>query len=217
MRLAGAQKSTNNWTLLNSSDAYGGFEITLNSGQTCQTDSSQNYTTSYIMKCDQSMKPGEVNLTQESSSSFMKIKCKNHLEFYSLEACPKLNFYAVWNFLQQYKIFFGAFLIGIGIFYTFLGAKLMTVTIFLTTCALSVTVVFIFLFEFVNLKGANSSIIWVVLTIAVVAGLVLGYFVSKYNKFLIGMILGGFMGYILGLVLYNFALNHVKANPLVRI
>jgi hypothetical protein len=163
------------------------------------------------------MKQGEVNLTQVSIENFDKNKCQNQLEFISLEACPKMNFYAVWNFLQTYKIFFGAILIGVGIFYTFLGAKLVTVTIFLTTCATSVTVVFIFLFEFINLKGANPSVIWVVLTIAVICGLVLGYFVSKYNKFLIGMILGGYMGYILGLVAYNFALNHIKANPVVRI
>jgi hypothetical protein len=59
-------------------------------------------------------------------------------------------------------------------------------------------------------------VIWVVLTIAVICGLVLGYLISKYNKFLIGMILGGYMGYILGLVLYNVALNHIKANPVVK-
>lgn len=216
VRLAGAQKSSNKWTLLNSSDSYGGFEITLNSGQSCISDSSQNYSTSFIMKCSQFMKPGEFNLTQDSINSFLRTKCKNKLEFYSLEACPKLNFYAFWNFLQEYKIFFGAILIGIGILYTFFGAKLIYVTIYITTCTLSFTIVFIFLFEFVNLNEAKTSIIWVLLTLAIIFGLILGYFVSKYNEFFIGIIFGSLICYIIGLLVFNFVLNSFKENSLVK-
>jgi hypothetical protein len=161
------------------------------------------------------MTKGLLNLTAESQNNFDKNKCENILEFESKEACPKADFYGVWNFLQKYKVFFGLFLIVLGLFEVFLGAKLMIVTIFIVSCTLTVTVVFIFLFQFVIPSGAHPAIVWVVLGISSICGLALGYLITKYNKLVIGVILGGYMGYFLGIMLYNLALNKINGSPAV--
>jgi hypothetical protein len=213
LRLAGEQKNTNNWTLLNTTNPNEGIKIQLNKGDTCRSNPQTSYSISYKLKCNVYMESGKFNLTNQDQ--FDLNKCTNELEFESKEACPT-DLYAIWNFLLNYKIFFGAFLILIGAFLNLLGSKLIVITIFLTTCLSTVIVVFIFFFQFVIPNGANHSVIWVVLAIAGISGLFLGYFVAKFKKLLIGIILGGYMGYILGLLLYNVALNHIQANPTVN-
>lgn len=208
--LASQQKSTNEWSLLNPENATQGFQIKLNSGDQCASNKTQNYSIIYEMKCNDNadVKAGTFNLT--NAEDFDKSKCENILRFKSKDACPQANFYAIWQFLQKYKIFFGAALIIIGLFEVFLGAKLMIITIFIATCFATITIVFIFLYQFIIPHGAPQSVTWVVLTVSTITGLLLGYLVAKYKKLLIGFILGGYMGYILGLLLYNIVLKYVN-------
>jgi hypothetical protein len=212
--LSSEQRSTNNWALVNETNPNEGFIIELNSGESCKLDSSKNYTVNYLMKCNKWMSGGEFNLT--SKYKFDTNSCHNQLEFESSEACEKANFYAIWDFLQSYSYLFGGVLIIVGLFEVFLGAKLLVITIFLTSCFSVITIVFIFLFQFVIPNGANPAIIWVVLGISSISGLILGYFISKHYRFIFGFLLGGYMGYFLGLLLYNVALNKIDANPAVR-
>jgi len=160
------------------------------------------------------MASGQYNLI---STNFKVNQCLNTFEFQTAEACPKINFYLIWQFVEKFSFIFGALLIVIGLFETFYGAKVLIVTIFLATCMATITIVFIFLFQFIIPTGGNPAIVWVVLGISTVVGLLLGYLVSKYNKALIGMILGGYMGYILGLVLYDSFLVKIQSNPTVYI
>jgi hypothetical protein len=160
------------------------------------------------------MKSREFNLI---SANFEINQCLNTFEFQSAEACPKLNFYVIWQFISKFSVIFGAVLILVGLFETFYGAKIMIVTIFLATCMATVTVVFIFLFQFIIPSGGSPAIVWVVLGISILIGIVLGYIVSRYNKAVIGMILGGYMGYILGLILYNSVFVKIESNPTVNL
>jgi hypothetical protein len=167
------------------------------------------------MKCNPFMASGDYNLTNKEQ--FNSASCSNVLEFESKEACPVADFYAIWNFFLKFYIFFGAILILIGLFEVLLGAKLMIVTIFLASTFVVITVVFIFLFQFITPNGLNNNVVWVVLSLSSLAGIITGYFIAKYNKFLIGFILGGYMGYLLGILVYNLGLKYIDANPVVKI
>jgi len=158
------------------------------------------------------MKRGEKKLI---SSDFSINKCTNTFVFESAESCPKINFYVIWNFISKFSIIFGAVLILVGIFENFYGNKLLIVTVFLATYAATVTFVFVFLFQFIIPSGGHPAIVWVVLAISTVAGLILGYLVSKYKKIVIGMILGGYMGYITGVILYDSIFVKIESSPTV--
>jgi hypothetical protein len=68
--------------------------------------------------------------------------------------------------------------------------------------------------QFLNV---HPAIVWVALTISTVSGILLGYYVSKYNKIVIGMILGGYMGYITGVILFNSVSVKIESSPTVNI
>ena len=200
--------------MLNTTDAKEGIKIELNTGGPCPVGENSTYLTTFILKCNPDMKRGQFELVK---SDFGKDRCENRFEFKTSESCPKVNFYVIWNFVKQFSIIFGAVLILIGIFETFYGSKVMIVTIFLATCMSTITVVFILLFQFIIPSGGNPSIVWVVLGISTIIGILLGYLVSKYNKVVIGMILGGYMGYIVGIILYDSIFVHIHGSPSVKL
>ena len=212
--MAGDIKYANQWALINSTDPNEGVSISLNSGSVCSSVPNTTYQTTFLLRCNEKMATGQYDII---SKSFKVNQCVNTFEFQTAEACPKINFYLLWQFVSKFSFIFGAVLIVIGLFETFYGAKVMIITIFLATCMATITIVFIFLFQFIIPSGGSPAIVWVVLGISTVVGLVLGYIVSKYNKALIGMILGGYMGYILGLVLYDSFLIKIQSNPTVKI
>jgi hypothetical protein len=216
-KISGHQSNLNYWSLKNATNPKDGFNILLNQGEPCIIDPKQNNTIFYEMICNENMEHGKVHLRQDSLDKFDKNQCLNRLIFESFEACPKINFYAVWGFLLNYKVFFGAALIILGLLEAYLGKKLKNFTLFLTTCGVTLLFVFIFLFQFVIPNGANHNIIWIVLGISLAAGIILGVLISSYNEFLIGGLLGGYTGYFVGLLLYNLALNKIEANPSVSI
>lgn len=198
---------------MNPEDAAKGLKIQLNNGDPCPSGSDLSYQTTFSLICKSDMKNGEIELI---SANFDKDRCENSFVFNTKEACPKVNFYVVWEFINKFSIIFGAVLILIGIFETFYGAKVMIVTIFLATCMATVTFVFIFLFQFIIPSGGNPNIVWVVLVISIIVGIIIGYIVSKNNKIVIGMILGGYMGYIIGVILYDSMFIHIHASPKVK-
>lgn len=167
------------------------------------------------MKCNSFMAEKELNITNKQS--FNPSLCHNELIIESKEACPKANFYTIWVFVNKYSFLIGAILMIVGLFETFLGSKLVTITIFIVACAVTVTLVFIFLFQFIIPNNTHHYIVWVVLGISLVLGIVLGYLTARFKKVALGFTLGGYMGYIGGLMLYTFALNRINANPNVSI
>lgn len=210
--LAGPQKNGNEWKLVNSTDPYGGFYINMPNGAQCK-GTNKNYTTQYKMLCNPNMTNSTEPYKILNSKDFDTNKCENELIIESKEACPKANFFGIWKFLNDYSYLFGAILIAAGLFGMFFGAKLIVVTIFLITTATTITAVFLFMFYFALPNGGHPAIIWVVLGISIVCGLVLGYFITRYNKIILGIILGCYMGYILGILLFDIALVHIQADP----
>jgi hypothetical protein len=157
------------------------------------------------------MSSSTVNITE---SAFDNNKCHNEITLETMEACP-LNLYQIWAFFNNYKMFFGTFLIIVGIFLAFFGTKLLAITVFIIITAIVTTLIFIIMFQLIIPKNNSNVIIWVVLGISLVIGIVLGWLVNKYKQTLFGITLGSYMGYLLGILLLNVGLNRIELNPTV--
>jgi hypothetical protein len=200
--------------LLDKDDPKKGIKITLNNGDDCKADKSKKYSLTLDMKCNPEVKDKPKIFGVET---FNTNDCSPKLTFETMYACPNEDFYKVLKFVKQYSYFIGAILIIFGIFLTFLGNKMMTVTIFLVSTIIVVTLIFVLLFGFIIPGGANPAVVWVVLGISVVAGLVMGYLIAKYRKTFIGFALGGYLGYLLGILLYNSVIVRIGSNLTVNL
>jgi len=206
--LAGPAKNVNKWTLQDDGDATD-LIIELNSGDSCGTN--QNYAVTMTLKCDEKGAARQITWDQTSLASFDPKQCSNKLIGTSFEACSKVDFYVAAEFLKTYKWLVGTVMVLIGIFELFFGVKLMKFTTFLVSAIAVLSLVSLFFFEFIIPKGSNPNIVWVVLGIGLVLGLVLGFFLSKATKHFIALF-GGYIGYLLGSILYTFLLSRIEMN-----
>lgn len=55
---------------------------------------------------------------------------------------------------------------------------------------------------------------WLIIACSILAGIIVGVIIAKYKK-IPAVILGGFLGYIAGVVLYQFFLKYISSNPAV--
>jgi hypothetical protein len=166
------------------------------------------------MQCDR--KADKRQIIPTDPHLFNPNSCHNNLTFVTKEACPLVNMFTVTNFIKNNKIAFGIALLLLGLFLTFLGAKFTIVTIFIIITMATTTLCFVFMFGFILPNSTAKALPWVVLGISGIVGLVLGYFVAKYNKSVIGMILGGYMGYLLGLICYTSMTVNISGNQTVK-
>jgi hypothetical protein len=211
VRHAGPINIGNTWKTLNSSDPDQGVEIDLNPGDTCNTTS---FSIKLTVMCNETMSFGDATIVNKYD--FNSNQCNNSLVVQTREACSDRDLYYLWGFIKSNPTIFGAVLIAIGLFFVFLGYKMIVITVFLVTAIAVVSFVFIILFQFIIPNGVNHTIVWVVLGISIVTGLVLAFLIARYNKTLIGLPLGGYLGYIGGSVLYSLSIVRIDWNQTVR-
>lgn len=106
----------------------------------------------------------------------------------------------------------GAGIIVIGVFLVVLGAKFIKATIFVVGALSSITLSVVVYFNI--FANSTTTSVWVVLAVGLVIGLALGYFLIRATKAFF-MLLGGYLGYTLGIFLYNLLLNKIHADPKV--
>jgi hypothetical protein len=92
------------------------------------------------------------------------------------------------------------------------GLKFIKVTIVISGIISSVTVCIIVYFNIFQATSTNT--VWIVLGVGAVLGLALSYLLIKTTKAFF-MIVGGYMGYTIGIFLYNFLLDFIQADPKV--
>jgi hypothetical protein len=197
--LAGPIGVGNKWSLIDDNPDKG-VKIVMNSGDKCG-NGDKTYSLTLNMVCD----PGIVD-KPIITGVLNPTSCDNELFFETSQACPNKDLYGILKFIKQNSPLFGIVLIVAGVFLTFFGNKLITITIFLTTTIVCITLLFVFLVGFVVFGGAN---LWIVLAFAIFLGLVFGYMVAKFKKTLIGFTLGAYLGYLVGILLYDALLVRI--------
>ena len=117
-----------------------------------------------------------------------------------LSACYKTSLNDLWRFCNNNKWIFAIVFMVVGVFENFLGRRLLRPTLFIIGLFTTVAVV-LFLFYVLFLPtGTKDWVGWTVLAVAVVLGLVLGFFLAKLSR--VGLfLLGAWGGAIIGLVL----------------
>ena len=114
--------------------------------------------------------------------------------------------------MDKYSSVLGGVIMAVGIFLIVFGAKFVKVTLFVTGVFTSITV---FAVVYFTIFTANSAVtVWYVLGVGLVVGIALSYFLIQItNAFF--MVIGGYMGYTLGIFLYNLVLYKIQGDPKV--
>jgi hypothetical protein len=122
------------------------------------------------------------------------------------EACPRLALGSLWNFFNDFYIFFGIFMIVLGGYLISFGAKFENYTLFLIgTCTVSTLFMIVIYAGFFPDKS-EAWVVFLTLLISLGIGSAAGYAAMKFAKY--GVILGGaWLGGIIGSVFYSVALR----------
>lgn len=209
VRLAGSDLVVSKWTILSDSiQNTTRIQIQLPPGDTCQTNNTMNYTTYLMIQCDPTAAGTTLANNAVSPSS-----CVNTILMKSVYACPLFNVYSFWNAIISNKYIVGVALIIFGIFFSFLGIKFIEVTEYIAGVLATWFVVCFLLFSYLQITYTSVSF-WVIIVCTLLAGLLVGYFIAKV-KVIPVVILGGFLGYLLGNFTYQFLLKYINSNPQV--
>jgi hypothetical protein len=129
----------------------------------------------------------------------------------SYDACVKVSFYFIFNFINEHYVIFGIILIAFGLFNCLLGNKFARVTS-LILCIFIITILVLVFSQFVLPSGCAEWIIWVMLAVGLIIGIVLGIIVYKYHEKVIAILAGAISGFFLGQFLYSLFGNQIPAN-----
>jgi hypothetical protein len=156
--------------------------------------------------------PDDTEFEILNKEKFNVNSCDNTIVIKSKHACPLVNYYIIAAYLDKYKIYSGIVIIVIGLFLVFLGNKFIKVTILLV--GVIATITFVFMIYFTIFKNIGETHVWILLGVGGAVGLVLGFCLCKCVKVFI-MILGGYLGYLVSIFIYDLLLNNIHASPQV--
>lgn len=195
--IGGPYQGGNSWELLDPKNHTKGVKITLNSGEKCGENS---YSLIYNIQCDSNQTETLILLNPDE---FDDTQCVNTLKFSSPHGCPDESVLSVYHFFEDKRMIFASILIIVGLFELVLGKMLLMPTTYIISASCLTGLVFLFIIQFTIPAHAVNAVLWVVLSISVIAGLVAGFIITKYKEQFIGFILGGFCGYLVGTVIYT--------------
>lgn len=125
--------------------------------------------------------------------------CTQVIEMYSGAGCPAFDLNEVFNMLEKYRFLWGLILLFIGLVMTFFGRKLIKYVVFIVIFII-VALGFLLLFYTLFLKDNSTVwIFWVLLSVCVVLGILIGALSVKFEKAGIA-VMGGIAGFFLALL-----------------
>jgi len=117
------------------------------------------------------------------------------------------------QFIDTYKAFWGAAFIILGVFLAFFGRYLLKVAVFIAgTVLITFLILVIFYATFLS-NNTASWVGWLVVSLAIIFGLVGGYFLAKYEK-VDAALLGAWGGFTLGVLLNETVLYLASSTAL---
>ena len=167
----------------------------------------------YIIKCNPDIK---YNLIESKSKFYRRPDGKIDLTLFieSSEACPKMDFYIVWEFVLDFAWLFSSLLIILGLFNCILGQYFSKYTCFILSL-LTVTILVLFFGQYILPSGCAYWVIWILFAVGVILGCTLGYFTFKYHEKFISFVVGGLCGFLLGEFFFSLFGNKIPWEPLV--
>lgn len=208
--ISGVEKNKGSFSLIDENNNEKGVKITFNDGETCSKDSTKTNKITWNINCNNDGNNGEIKIDSIDDQN----PCQYIVNASSKNGCPKVNFYVVLNFIEKNRYYIGAFIILIGIFLSLLGLKLLKITMFVVSVIFSLFFLFILIFQLIIPNGTKEFVVYIILGCSLILGIIIGIATVYYRKIFFG-ILGGCLGYIIGLILYTIALKYIQINPTV--
>ena len=124
--------------------------------------------------------------------------------FTGKDACPALDFSAIWDFFNENIWLWAIIMIVAGLFICLLGRQLFKVTIFLAATFITIAAILLLFYSTFLKSNTEDWVAWTVLAISLVLGLIVGFLATKVLR-LGAAVLAGWGGFMIG-VLINVAL-----------
>lgn len=129
--------------------------------------------------------------------------------------CPVVNLYMLSKFIEQYKSLLGVLVIIIGLFMLTFGNKFLKVTFVITLIIASCSLALYF-YYYLPINKSRDFTLWIILGVGLIFGIVLGYFLIKIEA-IIYFCIGGYLGFLLGNLLYAAIFIHINSNVVLPI
>lgn len=183
--------------------------IVLNNGEKCVVNPQEQYLATLHIECDESLENGKLVLINSKTDN-----CKMDIFVKSKQGCNLTDYYAIEALLKNNNVIVGIIIVVVGIFFCFLGSKVVIITLviiaFLAVCIL----VFIFVVAMVGQGKLTQTVFWILFSLAFVLGCLCSYLFYKFIKVFYA-VLGGLTGYIVAASTYTYFLRYIEANPTV--
>jgi len=160
------------------------------------------------MVCDSSAETAQI-LTGSIDAN----KCDNTIRVLSKHACPKFNIYSFWNSIINNKWVFGILLMVGGVFFCLFGNKFIYATQIIAGVLVTSFLIVYLCFSFLQVEYSSLEF-WLIIGVAVLAGLIVGFFIAKVPK-VPELILGLVLGFLFGNFMYHTFLKYIPSNPAV--
>ena len=176
----------------------------------CDKDQNKASETKFTVDKSQAQKNGLITIVLEGSSKYGK-NFNQFSDSHDELGCPVVSFNQLINFIHEHSVAFAIAFGMAGVFLVFFGLQLFKATVFLIAAIVGFLLVGTLFFAFTDF-GTEQWILWIILSIAAVFGLVLGYLAVKFKKFAYFAI-GAGLGVVGGFILYNAIVSPiVKGN-----
>lgn len=123
--------------------------------------------------------------------------------------CEIVSFYAVTQFLEKYWYLTTIITIIIGIILCFFGSKFINISMVIILGLAVPIILSIFVFDLLNVT--NPTAVWGIYIGGIIVGVILGILIAKFEQFF-GAIIGGVLGYLSNIFVYNFALRYIETS-----
>jgi hypothetical protein len=174
----------------------------------------KNHVFTYILECDKSVKYNYVEGESYYKKDLGNGTFETKIYIKTSEACPKMDFYVIWEFINNYSYIFASLLVAFGIFNCIFGNKFADYTCFILTL-FGCTIFVLFFAQFILPPGCAKWIIWVILVLGIIIGCSVGYVVFNHYEKVLAFLVGGIGGVILGQFLFSMFGNLIPWNSIL--
>ena len=209
--LANSILSGNSWFKSKEGSNTTYLKIQLNHGG---DEEHNNHVFTYILECDKSVKYNYVEGESYYKKDLGNGTFETKIYIKTSEACPKMDFYFIWEFINNYSYIFASLLVAFGIFNCIFGNKFADYTCFILTL-FGCTIFVLFFAQFILPPGCAKWIIWVILVLGIIIGCSVGYIVFKNYEKVLAFLVGGIGGVILGQFLFSMFGNLIPWNSIL--
>ena len=168
---------------------------------------------SYILECE-----NDKEKYKNKAFEFIKEKsCISNNEytlyFKSIYACPKVDYYKLWKFMNDYKVIVSIVLMGFGVTICFFGVYFMKVSIFVFVTFGIVSILTSLLLSLVLTSSSPTWLIWLSFILTLGLGILISYFVNKNQEKLLCLVVAVIGGYFLGTYIFSLAQSKITWHP----